>query len=197
MEATYGIVSIIPVIVLFALALITKRTFESLFLATLVALVIGYQGDWFYALIEQLQVVAADNIWVLLVVGLLGSLICVLERSQAAMSFSKLLSKFAATRKRSLAAEWLLSVILFVDDYLNIMTTATTVKRLNDSHKLHRTMTAYVIGSTSAPMVVLVPLTSWTIYFASLIEETGIVPEGSSALGVYAQSIPYMFYPML
>ena len=197
MEATYGIVSIVPVIVLFALALITKRTFESLFLATLVALVIGYKGDWFYALIEQLQVVAADNIWVLLVVGLLGSLICVLERSQAAMSFSKLLSKFAATRKRSLAAEWLLSVILFVDDYLNIMTTATTVKRLNDSHKLHRTMTAYVIGSTSAPMVVLVPLTSWTIYFASLIEETGIVPEGSSALGVYAQSIPYMFYPML
>ena len=75
MDATYGIVSIVPVIVLFVLALITKRTFESLFLATLVALVIGYQGDWFYALIEQMQVVAADNIWVLLVVGLLGSLI--------------------------------------------------------------------------------------------------------------------------
>ena len=197
MDATYGIVSIVPVIVLFVLALITKRTFESLFLAALVALVIGYKGDWFYALIEQMQVVAADNVWVLLVVGLLGSLICVLERSQAAMSFSELLARFASTRKKSLAAEWLLSVILFVDDYLNIMTTATTVKRLNDSHKLHRTMTAYVIGSTSAPMVVLVPLTSWTIYFASLIEETGIVPEGSSALGVYAQSIPYMFYPML
>lgn len=197
METTYGIVSIVPVIILFVLALLTKRTFESLFIATLVALMIGYKGDWFYAFIEQIQVVVSENVWVLLVVGLLGSLICVLERSQAARNFSKLLAKFATTRKKSLLSEWLLSAILFVDDYLNVMTTATTVKRLNDSHKIHRTMTAYVIGSTSAPMVVLVPLTSWTIYFASLIEETGIVPEGSSSLGTYAQSIPFMFYPMI
>lgn len=70
--ATYGIVSIVPVIVLIVVALITKRTFESLLIATLLALVLGYKGDWFYALIEQIQTVSADNVWVLLVVGLLG-----------------------------------------------------------------------------------------------------------------------------
>lgn len=196
MDATYGIVSIIPVIVLIILAFITKRTFESLFLATILALVIGYKGDWFTALIEQLQEVAAGDIWVLLVVALLGGMVGVLEKSKAAMGFSGLLAKFATNKKRSLLAEWALSVLLFVDDYLNILTTGSIAKRLNDPRKVHRSLTAYIIGSTSAPMVVLVPLSSWSIYYASLLDSTGIVPEGGSALGVYMQSIPFMFYPM-
>ena len=58
---TYGIVSIVPVIVLIVVALITKRTFESLLIATLLALILGYKGDWFYALIEQIQTVSADQ----------------------------------------------------------------------------------------------------------------------------------------
>lgn len=196
MDANYGIISIIPVIVLIVAAFITKRTFESLFLATLLALIIGFKGDWFTALIEQLQEVAANDIWVLLVVALLGGMVGVLEKSKAAMGFSDLLAKFATTQKRSLLAEWALSVLLFVDDYLNILTTGSIAKRLNDPHRVHRSMTAYIIGSTSAPMVVLVPLSSWSIYYASLLDSTGIVPEGSSAVGVYMQSIPFMFYPM-
>ena len=194
---TYGIVSIVPVIVLIVVALITKRTFESLLIATLLALILGYKGDWFYALIEQIQTVSAENVWVLLVVGLLGGLVGVLEKSRAAMGFTGVLSRFATTKKRSLLAEWLLSVVLFVDDYLNILATGSITKRLNDSHRIHRTMTAYVIGSTSAPVVVLIPLSSWSIYYASLIDTTGIVPEGGSATLVYIQSIPFMFYPML
>lgn len=196
MDATYGIISIVPVIVLIAVALITKRTFESLLVATLLALIIGCKGGWFAAFVEQMQTVTAENIWVLLVVGLLGGLVGVLEKSKAAMGFSGLLSKFATTKKKSLLAEWALSVVLFVDDYLNILTTASITKRLNDSHKIHRTMTAYIIGSTSAPVVVLIPLSSWSIYYASLIQSTGIVPEGGSATGVYLQSVPFMFYPM-
>src|SRR5699024_2019760 len=120
-----------------------------------------------------------------------------LEKSRAAMGFTGVLSRFATTKKRSLLAEWLLSVVLFVDDYLNILATGSITKRLNDSHRIHRTMTAYVIGSTSAPVVVLIPLSSWSIYYASLIDTTGIVPEGGSATLVYIQSIPLMFYPML
>ena len=122
MDGNYGIISIIPVIVLIIAAFITKRTFESLFLATLLALIIGFKGDWFTAFIEQLQEVAANDIWVLLVVALLGGMVGVLEKSKAAMGFSGLLAKFATNKKRSLLAEWALSVLLFVDDYLNILT---------------------------------------------------------------------------
>ncbi len=193
---SYGIISIVPVIFLIVVALITKRTFESLLLSTLLALVIGYKGDWFLAFIDQLQVVTADNVWVLLVVGLLGGLMANFERSRAALGFSGLVARFATTKKRSLLSEWLLSVLLFVDDYMNIMTTASIMKRLNDKHRIHRTLTAYLIGSTSAPVVVLVPLTSWSIYYISLIAQTDAVPQGGTAFGVYLEAIPYMFYPI-
>lgn len=194
---TYGFISIVPVIILIVVALITKRSFESLFLAALIALIIGYKGDWFYGLIEQMQIAAADNIWTLLVVGLLGGLLGVLEKSRAAMGFGKMISGIATTQKRSLFAEMILSIILFVDDYLNILTTGAICKKLNDAKKVHRTWTAYVIGSTSAPIVILIPLSSWSIYFTSLIDETGIVEEGASATGTYVSAIPYMFYPII
>lgn len=151
-----------------------------------------------FRVVEQLQEVAANDIWVLLVVGLLGGLVGVLEKSRAAMGFTGLLSRFATTKKRSLLAEWALSVVLFVDDYLNILTTASITKRLNDSHKIHRTMTAYIIGSTSAPVVVLnPPVPPGPFTMPAWIDSTGIVPEGGSAVGAYLQSVPFMFYPML
>lgn len=196
MYGTYGIISLLPVLTLIVVALITKRTFESLLVATLLALIIGYKGDWFSALVEQLQTVAAENIWVLLVVGLLGGLVGVFEKSRVAMGFANVLSRFGTTKKKSLLAEWALSVLLFVDDYLNILTTGSIGKRLNDPHRIHRTMTAYVIGSTSAPVVVLIPLSSWSIYYASLIENAGAAPEEGSGVLAYIQSIPFMFYPM-
>ena len=196
MYGTYGIISLLPVLTLIVVALITKRTFESLLVATLLALIIGYKGDWFSALVEQLQTVAAENISVLLVVGLLGGLVGVFEKSRVAMGFANVLSRFGTTKKKSLLAEWALSVLLFVDDYLNILTTGSIGKRLNDPHRIHRTMTAYVIGSTSAPVVVLIPLSSWSIYYASLIENAGAAPEGGSGVLAYIQSIPFMFYPM-
>ena len=151
MYGTYGIISLLPVLTLIVVALITKRTFESLLVATLLALIIGYKGDWFSALVEQLQTVAAENIWVLLVVGLLGGLVGVFEKSRVAMGFANVLSRFGTTKKKSLLAEWALSVLLFVDDYLNILTTGSIGKRLNDPHRIHRTMTAYVIASRSPP----------------------------------------------
>ena len=42
----------------------------------------------------------AENVWVLLVVGLLGGLVGVLEQSKAAMGFTGLLAKLATTRKK-------------------------------------------------------------------------------------------------
>ena len=61
MYGTYGIISLLPVLTLIVVALITKRTFESLLVATLLALIIGYKGDWFSALVEQLQTVAGGK----------------------------------------------------------------------------------------------------------------------------------------
>ena len=43
MYGTYGIISLLPVLTLIVVALITTRTFESLLVATLLALIISFR----------------------------------------------------------------------------------------------------------------------------------------------------------
>ena len=193
MDGTYGFISVVPVIVLIVVTLLTKRTFESLLLATVLAMIIGYRGEWFTAFINQLQAVTAGNIWVLLVVGLLGGLVGVFERSRAAMGFTGWLSRFAVYPKRSMIASGCLSVILFVDDYLNILTTGSP----SPSGFPPTRSTGPMTSSAPPPPPVVSSLSSWSIYYASLINNTGVVPEGAAPWACYMQSIPFMFYPMI
>lgn len=196
-EVNYGIISLIPCVILITMALITKRTFEPLVVGTLVALLVSSREDCFVDFVQSALDVVARETWVIMVVGLMGSFLFLLEKSKATLSFASLLSRFATTRRKALLAEWLLSLCLFIDDYLNILTTGNTVKKITDRFNISRTLTAYTLGSTSAPIVVLAPLSTWAVFFSSLIATAGIVPEGESSLTAYLSCIPYMFYPII
>jgi len=193
----YGIVSLIPCVILITMALVTKRTFEPLVVGTLVALLISSREDWFVDFVNSALDVVSRETWVIMVVGLMGSFLFVLEKSKSTLSFAGLLSRFATTKRRALFAEWLLSMCLFIDDYLNILTTGNTVKRITDNFKISRTLAAFTLGSTSAPIVVLAPLSTWAVFFSSLLDNAGMVPEGKSAIGSYMACVPYMFYPIV
>ena len=54
-------------------------------------------------------------------------------------------------------------------------------------------MLAYVVDSTAAPICVLVPLSTWAVYFAALLEEEMEVGAGQGLL-LYMDAIPSMFY---
>ncbi len=50
-----------------------------------------------------------------------------------------------------------LGIIIFVDDYLNIMTVGTCMKDVCDKRKVPRQALAYIIDSTGAPVCALIP----------------------------------------
>lgn len=198
MEAVnYGVVSLIPCVILITMALVTKRTFEPLVIGTLVALLIGSREDWFVDFVQSALDVVARETWVIMVVGLMGSFLFVLEKSKSTLSFAGLLARFATSRRKALIAQWFLSMCLFIDDYLNILTTGNTIKRITDRFNISRTLAAFTLGSTSAPIVVLAPLSTWAVFFSSLLVKAGMVPEGKSAVGTYFSCMPYMFYPII
>ena len=86
--------------------------------------------------------------------------------------------------------------MIFLDDYLNSLTVGATMKAVTDRFKTSRAMLAYVVDSTAAPLCLLVPLSSWGAYFASLLEQNGVAAEGQG-IAVFIESIPYLFYPMV
>ena len=71
----YGILSILPALIVIIFALITKRTLEALLLGTMVTYIVMY-GIKFAPLWSEAFFKAAgdaDNQWVLIVCGLFGS----------------------------------------------------------------------------------------------------------------------------
>lgn len=193
---SYGPLSLIPIVTVIILAVTTKRTFEPLLLATLTAIVIYAKGNFFTEFVNGALAVMADPTigWVILVCGFMGSLLLILEKANASSSFAKFIEKFATTRKRALFCTWLFGIFLFIDDYLNVLTVGSIMKKVTDKYNISRAFLAYSVGSTAAPIVVLVPISTWAIFFASLLANEGILGADGSAITAYMSCIPYLFY---
>ena len=72
-----------------------------------------------------------------------------------------------------------MGILIFVDDYLNIMTLSTCMKKLTDTHKVPRETLSYVIDSTGAPVCALLPFSTWAIFFSGLFfAENGVAELG-------------------
>jgi Na+/H+ antiporter NhaC len=134
--------------------------------------------------------------WVMLVCGLYGSFIGLLVKGGGAYAFGEWLTPKLQSKRSSLLATWLLGLVIFLDDYLNSLTVGATMKSVTDRFKTSREMLAYVVDSTAAPMCLLIPISSWGVYFASLLEKNGVADSGQG-IALFIESIPYMFYPLL
>lgn len=44
---------------------------------------------------------------------------------------------------------WIMGILIFVDDYLNIMTLSTCMKKLTDQRRVPREALSYIIDSTA------------------------------------------------
>jgi len=193
--AHHGFLSVIPVLVLFTMAFVTKKSLEPLFIAAIAGCLIlgkaGFAGMWIKSLYKVMS--GGTMQWLILVVALFGSLIALLEKSGGLMGFYNIVNRYSNTRKKSLAVTWLLGAVLFLDDYLHNLTVGPTMKHITDSHKVKRTELAYVINSNAANISVLVPISTWVVFFAGLLGKSGIQVNGSS-ISAYLQCIPFLFY---
>ncbi|CAM0557376.1 hypothetical protein EHLJMEHL_02468 [Vreelandella titanicae] len=189
----YGALSLIPTLVVLVMAIITKRTIESLLAGALVGLLMFQPLN----VITQgsdilLSVLGNDTVtWIILVCGLFGSLIALLVKTGGVLSFGDAVTRRIHTRRQSLLATWGLGLIIFVDDYLNALTISASMKKITDRFNISREKLAYIVDSTAAPICILVPFSTWAVFFAGLLEENNIAGNG---MELYIQAIPFMFY---
>jgi len=194
----YGAVSLLPTALVLILAIWSHRTLESVIAGSIFAFII--MDGWQFAsrLAEVTTAVLADetSAWVVLVCGLYGSFIGLLVKGGGSYAFGEMLTRRLHGKRSSLFATWVLGLVIFLDDYLNSLTVGATMKSVTDRFRTSREMLAYVVDSTAAPMCLLIPISSWGVYFASLLEKNGIAEKGEG-ISVFIDAIPYMFYPIL
>ena len=190
-----GALSLIPTFVVFALALSTRRPIESLITGSLVGLIMIHKSGFVGGFAETSVRVMTDPdvAWVILVCGFMGSLIAILIRTGSTRSFTQKMSGFVTSQKSALMATWGLGIFMFVDDYLNSLAVGSAMRSLTDQYKISREKLAYVVDSTAAPISVIIPFSTWGVFFAGLIVANGIAPEGEG-LDTYISAIPYMLY---
>lgn len=194
----YGVWTLAPILLVIVVALKTKRTLAPLLLGTLFTYVIidgvhfaeGWSGAFFRVATDE------SHQWVFMVCALFGSLIALLGASHSTLGFSKRLEKLCRGKKSTLIVTWIMGILIFVDDYLNIMTLSTCMKKLTDKQKIPREALSYVIDSTGAPVCAILPFSTWAIFFSGLFySEQGIAELGyGSAMETFYNVIPYAFY---
>ncbi|NLD18688.1 MAG: sodium:proton antiporter [Clostridiales bacterium] len=190
----FGILTLLPPLIIIVFALWTKRTFESLLLGCVVSFCMVTKTGVLMETVNQLQSTFSDNAWILITMFLLGAFAFMLQSSKGSYSFGKIVRKFAKTEKRNLIIAWLLGILIFMDDFLNILTISSTSLDTCDKQKTPREMLAYVIDSTGAPVCVLIPLSSWAVYFAACMEDSMGDAATQSGMEYYIQSVPFIFY---
>lgn len=194
----YGAVALLPTALVLVLAIWSHRTLESVIAGSVFAFLI--MDGWQF--IDRLAAVTTEvlmdevSAWVVLVCGLYGSFIALLVKGGGSYVFGQMLTKRLTTKRSSLLATWLLGLVIFLDDYLNSLTVGATMKAVTDRFKTSREMLAYVVDSTAAPMCLLIPISSWGVYFAGLLEKNAVAQPGQG-IALFVEAIPFMFYPLV
>lgn len=190
-----GWISLLPTLAVLILALSLHRTLEALVGGCLFGYLMLDGPGFLIAFADSgLKVMGNPTIgWIILVCGFLGSLIALLGLSGATQAFSEWLGSRVKGRRGTLLSAWALGLVIFIDDYLNALAVSASMRKLCDRFKISRPMLAYVVDSTAAPMCVLVPMSTWAIYSAGLLEGNGVAAQGEG-LSLYLQAVPYMFY---
>ena len=191
----WGVKSLLPTLLVLAIALISRAPFESLLVGVIAGLIMINPATVVASLTDTMSSVMgnATIIWVVLVCGLMGGLIVLLEKSGCLHSFSEWLKGRIKSRRQSLLTTFFIGLVVFIDDYLNCLAVSSSVKKVTDHYKVSREKLAYIIDSTAAPMCILVPVSTWAVFFSGLLEENDLAPTGKG-LSVYISAIPYMVY---
>ncbi|MDH5214716.1 MAG: sodium:proton antiporter [Gammaproteobacteria bacterium] len=190
-----GIVSLFPTLLVFILAIVTRRPIESLIAGALVGLGIVHGSGLVTGFADTtLRVLTDEDVaWVILVCGFMGSVIALLIRTGATKAFTAKMTSMVRSQKSALYMTWVLGIFMFVDDYLNSLAVGSSMRELTDKYKVSREKLAYIVDSTAAPVSVIIPFSTWGAFFGGLLVANGVAEEGQG-LNVYISAIPYMLY---
>ncbi|MBR6224190.1 MAG: hypothetical protein IKR02_00530 [Firmicutes bacterium] len=189
----YGFISCLPIIVLIVGALLTKRIMEMLLLATFTGVIILYKGSFLDGFVDVLYDTFSS--WslqfVFIILFTFGGLIKLFQTSGAISGFGDILSKYASGPKKPLLLAWILGILMFVDDFLNVLTVGFSLRDLTDRNGIPREHLAMQAAAVASAMCCLVPFSSWAGFHVGLISEEGL------GFIDYAKAIPFMFFPII
>src|SRR5690606_23896324 len=111
-------------------------------------------------------------------------------------AFGEWAVKRVKTRAGAQIMAALLGILIFIDDYFNALAVGQISRPVTDRQRISRAKLAYIIDSTSAPVCVVSPISSWGAYIIGVLG-TILAAHGITeytAFSAFVQTIPMNFY---
>ncbi|HAT89032.1 MAG TPA: hypothetical protein DCS73_04640 [Roseburia sp.] len=199
MVMSYGLIATLIVLVIVIGAITTKKCEAFLIAGSMVGALVLWKQNFLSEWVSTLEGVISDEAYVILICGLFGSLVALLTASKGSFGFTKIVTKICNTERKTLFTTFLLGILIFVDDYLNVLSIGTAMKGSYDKKKVPREALAYLLDSTGAPVCVLIPFSSWAAYFGAIFLQQDCVKSlaGGSLMKTYLMAVPYCVYPIV
>ena len=187
--------ALLPVLTVLVVSVTTKRALLGLLAGTVVGTILIGGWGFFDTLVATFGTSLSNETvhWLVMVVVLFGILIAYFNISGAVGDFARWTERFVNTRRKSLLLTWLLTIALFIDDYLNALTVGTSMKGVTDRYRVPRSLLGTIVKLTSAPIAVIIPFSTWAIFFSALLEQDGVTVNGSG-FGAYLSGLPFIFF---
>ena len=203
--------SILPPLVAIVMALLIKEVISSLFVGILTGtfLMAYYSGatpasalgGGLLRVVDTYVVGSlydADHVMIIVFTLIIGGMVRIITANGGMQGVVNWLSRRARGPRSGQLMTFLMDLCIFFDDYSNTLVVGNTMRPIADKLKVSREKLAYIVDSTSAPVVAVAFVTTWIGAELSYIQD-GISTIGlqASAYSVFFHSLAYSFYPFL
>lgn len=202
-----SIYSLIPALLMLVLVVLTRRIYLSLGTGIIVGALMLQDFNVVDTTVEIWTVflnifyntddgLNYASIYLLAFLLLLGVLTAVMIATGGSRAFGRFASRHVKSRRGAQVVPAVLGILIFIDDYFNALAVGQVARPVTDRQKVSRAKLAYIIDSTSAPITVISPISSWGAYIigtmGSIFAANEIIEYG--ALEGFIRMIPLNMY---
>lgn len=203
MEATF--LSIIPIILTIAFAIISKNVILSLFVGLFSGVLILVGGNPIVALKTMFgdyimeNMMDSYNVGIMLLLVFIGGFVTLIEQSGGAEAFARGVANFVNTRKKTQIAAWIGGILVFFSELGTPLIVGPIFKPIFEKMRISKEKLAWIIDTTASPVCVLIPFIGWGVYSMGLIqtEFNNLNITYVSDWTAFIKAIPFQIYPIL
>ncbi|HAX72306.1 MAG TPA: sodium:proton antiporter [Firmicutes bacterium] len=203
------IYSLVPALLTILLVILTRRVLLSLSVGAISAAIILTSFNFIESgsilfstmtglIFEEGGLYGFLNEWYISIIFFLialGIITAYIVLSGGAAAFTSAIIKRVKSREGVQYTSAILGILIFVDDYFNALVVGNVSKPLAQQQNISRARLAYIVDSTSAPICVISPISSWA---TGIMGSMSVILVGAgvsySAFSAFLMTIPYHFY---
>ncbi len=139
----------------------------------------------------------SDRAHIIIFSMMFGGLAGILSRSGGARGFAQLITRFAKTARRGQVSAMLMALVVFFDDYANVIIRGNLMRPITDGLRVSREKLAFLTDTGAASVASTVIVSTWVGYEVGLIDQgLQLIDYPEDGYSVFLRTIPYRFYPI-